>query len=51
MICHTKMPTQEQRAKRMAIEGAMPWRPEDQSQFNALCAREARGLAFAAVKQ
>jgi len=35
----------------MAIEGAEPWRPADQSMFIALCAREQRGLAFAAVKQ
>uniref|UniRef100_A0A7S3QVQ8 Exonuclease domain-containing protein n=1 Tax=Dunaliella tertiolecta TaxID=3047 RepID=A0A7S3QVQ8_DUNTE len=41
----------EQRAKRMAIEGAEPWGPADQAMFATVCTREARGLAWAAVKQ
>ncbi|KAF5839366.1 ribonuclease H-like domain-containing protein [Dunaliella salina] len=41
----------EQRAKRMAIEGAEPWGPADQAMFAAVCVRETKGLAWAAVKQ
>lgn len=47
----TLLRAQEQKAKRNAIEGAEPWRAADEARFNALCAREMRGLTWAAVKQ
>jgi hypothetical protein len=42
---------QELKMKREAGVGLEPWCAEDEAAFNALCLRELRGLAWAAVKK